>query len=701
MDPTQARSRIEELRQLIRHHDRLYYVEHAPEMSDREYDRLYAELAALETEFPQWEDPASPTRRVGGEAIPGFATVPHAVPMLSLNNTYTETEVREFDARLRRELARENSLPYAVELKIDGVAVALRYRDGLFVQGLTRGDGLRGDDVTHNLRTIRGLPLRLAPHRRLGAATLEVRGEVYFPRGAFAAHNRDRLAEGKDPFANPRNATAGTLKLLDPSLAARRPLAIALYQLVDARRHGLARHSEALELLRALGFPVDPHAQVVPDIDAALASFARFQALREELDYETDGVVLKVDELAIQESLGSTGKAPRWGIAYKFETARAETRVREIAWQVGRTGAVTPVALFEPVQILGTTVQRATLHNADEIERLDVRVGDWVSIEKGGEIIPKVTGVLRERRSGDEPPTPLPARCPACGDRLEREEGEVAIRCVNEHCPAQIRRRLLHFASRGGLDVKDLGESDIDPLLEKGRVQDLADLFTLQIEDLLHLKIAAVKRSDGTISDVRRREQGALRILAALDAARHPSLDRFLFALGIRHVGTHAARLLANRFGALEPLTRASAEELEEIEGIGPTIAASVVRYFARPETRRLLERLAAAGVEPVAVAPPAAETSASLAGLTFVLTGTLPSMTREEARRLLEERGARVAGSVSRKTDAVVAGEEAGSKLERARELGVRVLDEAGLRGLLAGQPLNAAERVDPRSSS
>ncbi|MBM3317867.1 MAG: NAD-dependent DNA ligase LigA, partial [Candidatus Eisenbacteria bacterium] len=686
MDPQQAARRIEELRRLIRRHDRLYYVEHAPEISDREYDRLYAELVALEAASPEHDDPTSPTRRVGGEPIAAFATLPHSTPMLSLQNTYTAEEAREFDARVRRELGVETPVAYAVELKVDGVAVALRYEEGRFARGLTRGDGLRGDDVTHNLRTLRGLPLRLAPHPRLGAPTLEVRGEVYFPRLAFEAHNRERQAEGDSPFANPRNAAAGTLKLLDPALAARRPLAIALYQLVDARRFGAARHSASLALMRELGLPVEPHTRLLPDIDAALASFAGFQALRRSLDYETDGVVLKVDDLDLQGRLGATGRAPRWGIAYKFETERAETRVREIVWQVGRTGAVTPVALFEPVRILGTTVQRATLHNADEIERLDVRVGDAVTIEKGGEIIPKVTGVLRDRRRGDEPPTALPARCPVCDDPLEREEGEVAIRCVNEHCPAQLKRRILHFASRGGLDIKQLGAAVVDALVDEGLVRDLADLYALDRARLVGLKIAEATRDDGKTSDVRLQERAAGKLLAAIVASRRPPLDRFLFALGIRHVGTHAARLLASRRGSLAALRAAPAADLEGIEGIGPVIAASVERYFARPQTGALLERLAAAGLRPAPppAAPPAAPGGTDLTGLTFVLTGTLPRLSREAARALLESRGARVAATVSGKTSYVLAGADAGSKLARARALGIPILDEGALRAML-----------------
>lgn len=676
-----AARRIDELRRLIRHHNRRYYVDQAPEISDREFDRLLAELEALERAHPQLDHPDSPTHRVGGEPLKEFRTVAHATPMLSLANTYTEDEVRDFDARAQRLLERETPLAYVIELKIDGVAVALHYRAGRFVLGVTRGDGVAGDDVTANLRTVRGLPLVLEPAPQAPAPDLEVRGEVYFPRDAFARLNAARERDGERAFANPRNAAAGTLKLLDPALAARRPLALFLYQLMDARRLQIAEQSSALARLRALGLPVNPHSRRVTGVDEALAAFPQFEQLRATLDYDTDGVVLKVDDLACQEQLGTTGKAPRWGIAFKFETQQARTRIREIVWQVGRTGSVTPVALFEPVQILGTTVQRATLHNADAIARLDVRVGDWVTIEKGGEVIPKVTGVCAELRTGSEAAVALPAQCPACGDALERGEGESAIRCVNEHCPAQLKRRLLHFAARGALDVEELGETYVEQLVDQGLVRDVADLYGLDLATIERLATGPplrLKLKGSASANVKK-------ILDALAASRRPPLSRLLFGLGIRHVGAHAARQLALAHPSLEELAAAEADDLAAIDGIGPVIAAAVHRYFERPETQQLLARLRAAGMDPQPETPAADAAQGSLAALTFVLTGTLPTLTRDAARQRIVEHGGRVTAAVSPRTDYVLAGADAGVKLAQAERLGIPVIDENGLRELIA----------------
>jgi DNA ligase (NAD+) len=670
MDRERAAERIAELRRLIRHHNRRYYVDSRPEIGDREFDALLAELEALEIEFPALDDPQSPTHRVGGEPLADFRAVRHPVPMLSLQNTYSEEEVREFDARVRRGLETEGPVAYVLELKIDGVAVALRYRRGLFDLGVTRGDGAQGDDITQNLRTVRSLPLTLDAEAGPGGTEIEVRGEVYFPRRAFEKLNEARRVAGEKPFANPRNAAAGTLKLLDPREVAPRPLALFVYQWVGAREAGLRTHAEALERMRALGLPVNPHAARVADVEAALAAIRAWETRRRELDYDTDGVVLKLDDLEGQARLGSTSKAPRWGIAYKFETTVAVTRVREIRVQVGRTGAVTPVAELEPVTLGGTVVKRATLHNADEIRRLDVRVGDWITLEKGGEIIPKVTGVVTDRRTGDEAPFLFPPACPVCGDPLERAEEEVAIRCVNEHCPAQRKRSVLHFAARGAMEIDGLGAAVVDQLVDRELVRDFADLYRLDAAALAGLE--------------RLGERSAGNLVAAIDASRRRPPANLLFALGIRHVGAYAARALARAYGSIDALAAAGEEELAAVEGVGPVIAAAVRRYFARPETVRLLGRLREAGVSLAAETAPAAGGS-PLAGLTFVLTGTLAGMTRDEARRRIEERGGRVAGSVSARTDFVVAGEDPGTKLDRARELGVRVLDEKGLSDLLA----------------
>jgi len=661
--------RAAELRRLIQRHDYLYFVEARPEISDREYDRLVQELTELEAAHPELADPNSPTQRVGGQPIEGFRTVPHSQAMLSLGNTYSQDELRAHDQRLRKFLKDETGafsgeLAYVAELKIDGVGVAVRYEEGRLRLGLTRGDGTQGDDITQNLRTVRGLPLVLTRPE-----TLEVRGEVYIPTSLFTEWNQRRAAAGEPRLMNPRNAAAGTLKLLDSREVARRPLRIFLYSIVDAPSHGLRTHHETLERLRELGFPVEPHFALLPGIEEAIAHCNDWEERRHGLDYQTDGMVLKVDRFDLQERLGFTNKAPRWGIAYKYETVEAITQVQAISVQIGRTGNATPVAHLEPVEILGTIVKRATLHNQDEIARLGLKIGDWVAVEKGGEIIPKVTRVLVERRTGTESEFVFPDSCPVCSEPLVQSEGEVAIRCVNEFCPAQTKGRILHFVGRGALDVEGIGEMLVEQLVDRGMVRDPSDLFRLTHETLAGLE--------------RMGDKSAANVLAGLEQGKHPPLARFLFALGIRHVGTGAARVLAQALGSLERIRAASEEELSRIHGIGPEIARSVRRYFDRPETGALLSAFAEVGVVPQEEAP-RLEAPGPLTGKSFVLTGTLERWTRDEAAAEIEARGGTVSSSVSKKTAYVVAGENPGSKLDKANKLGVPVLDESAFAELL-----------------
>lgn len=662
-------ARAAELRRLIQSHDYLYFVEMRPKVSDREYDRLVQELTELENAHPELADPNSPTQRVGGQPIEGFRTLPHSQAMLSLGNTYSQDELRAHDQRLRRFLKDETGsyggeLGYVAELKIDGVGVALRYEEGRFRLGLTRGDGTQGDDTTQNLRTVRGLPLVLSRPE-----TLEVRGEIYIPLSLFAEWNARRETAGEPRLMNPRNSAAGTLKLLDSREVARRPLRIFLYSIVDAPSHGLNAHHQTLERLRELGLPVEPHFALLEGIDAAIEHCDEWEERRSVLDYQTDGMVLKVDRFDLQERLGFTNKAPRWGIAYKYETVEAVTRVEAISVQIGRTGNATPVAHLEPIEILGTIVKRATLHNQDEIARLGLKVGDWVAVEKGGEVIPKVTRVLADRRTGTERDFVFPDTCPVCNEPLAQSEGEVAIRCVNEFCPAQTKGRILHFVGRGALDVEGVGEMLVEQLVDRGLVRDPSDLFRLSKETLAGLE--------------RMGEKSAANVLEGLAERAHPPLARFLFALGIRHVGTGAARVLAQALGGIDRIREASEEELAEIHGIGPEIARSVRHYFERPETRALLSAFEEVGVVPQSETP-RKEVRGPLTGKTFVLTGTLERWTRDEAAAEIEARGGSVSSAVSKKTDYLVAGESAGSKLDKANKLGVTVLDEPGFITLL-----------------
>ncbi|HYJ33233.1 MAG TPA: NAD-dependent DNA ligase LigA [Candidatus Binatia bacterium] len=662
-----AAKRAERLRKEIEEHDHRYYVLGEPVVSDQVYDALLRELSELEAQHPEIQTADSPTRRVARGLLSGFPTVPHKVPMLSLDNTYSLEELEAFDARVRK-LLRVDEVEYAIEPKVDGVAVALRYEEGRFVLGLTRGDGEKGDDITTNLRTIRSIPLRLRGARI--PATLEARGEVYMETKEFDRLNRRREGAGEKTFMNPRNATTGSLKMLDTAQVALRPLRVFVYQMTDARAQGCETHLEALERLASLGFRTNPDNSKALGF-AALRRYCETWTVRHaSLPYGADGLVIKVNSLREQERLGATAKAPRWGIAYKFGVTEAETVLETIELQVGRTGVVTPVAMLAPVTLLGTVVKRATLHNFDELERKDIREGDRVVIEKGGEVIPKVVRVVPGGRRRSDP-FPVPRRCPVCKEPLTRDPEQAAVRCENFLCPAQVRRRLVHWGSRGALDIEGLGEKTVDLLVDRELVATPVDIYDLTAKELVPLERMA--------------EKSASNLLAAIEASKKAPLDRLIHAIGIRHVGSTVARLLAERFRSLEKLSLADAETVEQIPGIGPEIAASVAAYFGSAAGRKLVRELLARGVTGTAPERRAVPDTGPFAGKTFVLTGAL-SMPREEAERRILDAGGRVTGSVSKRTDVVVAGEDAGSKLEKARALRIEVWDEAAFRAALDG---------------
>lgn len=668
--------RIDRLRREIERHDYLYHVVGEPQISDREYDALLRELKELEEKNPECRDPDSPTQRVAHGLLPGFRTARHSTPMLSLDNTYSLEELEQFDARVRRLLGEER-VEYAVEPKVDGVAVALRYESGRFVLGLTRGNGSEGDDITANLRTLRSIPLRL--RSREAPRELEVRGEVFMETRAFERLNERRAAEGKIPFMNPRNATTGSLKTLDTAEVARRPLQIFLFQVVRPDRHGLKTQLEAMKWLERLGLRVNPENSLVRGFDELRRTCERWEERRERLPYGTDGLVIKVNSFRRQEDLGFTAKSPRWGIAYKFGAHEAETTLRAIELQVGRTGVVTPVAILDPVTLLGTVVSRATLHNQDEIERKDFRVGDHVIVDKGGDVIPKVLRVVpTSGRRG--PKFVMPSKCPVCGSPLTRDPDEAATRCENLYCPAQVRRRIVHFASRGALDIEGLGWKTVDLLVDAGLIEDPADLYGLSREELVPLERMA--------------EKSASNLLTGIEKSKSAPLDRLLVALGIRHVGARIAQILAGHFGSLQALAAAKEEDLLEIETIGPEIAASVVAFFSSKTGKTLVGRLTEAGVNPESRAPRRAPATGPLAGRTFVLTGALERMTREEAARRIQEAGGKVTSSVSSKTDVVVAGADPGSKLDKARSFGIEIWDEARLESALRKAGVEPAAR-------
>ncbi|MBX6311582.1 MAG: NAD-dependent DNA ligase LigA [Isosphaeraceae bacterium] len=657
---------IRELRAEIERHNRLYYVDAAPEISDKEFDRLMKRLEELEAAHPELITPDSPTQRVGGQPIEGFKTVKHAVPMLSIDNTYSYEELREWDARVHRGLTPGEVVRYDVELKVDGVAVSLRYEQGRLVLGATRGDGFHGDDVTSNLRTVRGIPLTLADEP---PPVLEVRGEVYMTNAELARLNEMRLANEEPPFANPRNATAGSLKLLDPRLCARRRLLFVAHGLGEVRGLEIRSYSETLRLLKHWGIPITPHSAIYDSIDEVIEHARLWESKRNELDFQIDGLVIKVDDLGQRERLGYRSKSPRWAIAYKYEAEQAITKILDIIVQVGKTGKLTPVAELTPVPLAGTTVKRASLHNADEIERKGVRIGDTVVIQKAGEIIPQVVRVEAEARTGDERPFHFPKRCPSCGAPVAREPGEVDYRCTNppSKCPAQLKEAIRWYAHRDAMDIENLGEKLIEQLVDQGLVKSLADLYRLDEATLANLE--------------RMGKKSAQNLLAALEASKTRPLDRFLTGLTIRHVGTRSAEILAGRFHTLEALRNAAYEELEAIPGLGPVLAKSIYDFFQNPENQRLIDDLLSVGVAPQPVyASPEANARLPLAGKTFVITGTLPKRSRAEAEMLIKQHGGRVTSSVSKATNYLLVGEDPGSKLDKAKQLGIPTLDEAEL---------------------
>ncbi len=670
MERDEARKRIDELSEQLSYHNYRYYVLDSPVISDEQYDAMLVELEQLEEQFPEFRTPDSPTQRIGAQPSEQFATVEHAVPMLSLDKSFDEDELVEFDRRLKRHLRIDETDPiaYVCELKIDGLAVSLLYQDGVLVQGATRGDGRRGEDITANLRTIRSVPLRLQGDP---PPVIEARGEVYLPIREFERINAERAAADEPLFANPRNCAAGSVRQLDPSITASRRLDIFCYGTGRVEGVSFASHSEELELLRTLGCKVNPNVQSVASIEEAREYCLGWVDRRGELEYAVDGVVVKADLVALQEQAGSTSHGPRWATAYKFAAVEAETVVRDIEVTVARTGQLTPVAVMEPVFVDGSTVSRAILHNEDEVARKDVRIGDHVIIRKAGDVIPEVVRSLPERRSGDEQPFSMPANCPVCGAEVERAEGESATRCPNLNCPARRLSLLLHWGGRQAMDIDGLGDAIAAQLLDRGLVDRPEDLYRLTVEQVEGLERMARK--------------SAQNLIAAIEASKGRGLERLIFALAIMHVGRTAAARLTEYFASLREIADASAEELEQVPDIGPKIAQSIVSYFARPENADLPERLEAAGIDARRHEPEAGAGTA-LAGLTFVFTGALEQMTRPQAEKMVMNLGGRATSSVSKNTDYVVAGPGAGSKLEKARDLEVAVLTEEEFLAMVGG---------------
>ena len=666
----EALTEAERLRKELRHHEYLYYVKDAPEITDAEYDRLMVRLREIEAEYPEDVPADSPTQRVGGKVSPEFTEVKHLTPLLSLGNAFSAEELRAFDERVRNGLPAGSSVEYVMEPKIDGLACSLVYENGKLVRAATRGDGVVGENVTANVRTIRAIPLTLiVPEGEEVPELLDVRGEVYMPRHEFMRLNEERAEKGEAEFANPRNAAAGSLRQLDPQVTAKRSLSFFAYNVGNG---ALEKHSDSLARLKGYGFKVSENYKVVPDIEAAIKFIEEFDAKRSSLAYDTDGAVIKVNAVYQQRILGATGKDPRWAIAFKFPPEQAETTLEDIVWRVGRTGVLTPTAVLTPVKLSGSVVSRATLHNEDFIREKGICIGDRVIVNKAGEIIPEVLRVVESKRTGEEVPVVIPAECPECGWKVERQGSEAAIRCTNPHCPALGREGLIHFVSRDAMNIEGCGPSVINQLIDSELVRDAADLYSLNKENLLKLERMGEKSADN--------------LLKAIEASKENELDKLLFGLGIRHVGAKVARILAEEFGTVEKLRTAEHEQLAAIHDIGGKIAESVVTWLSVPSNVDLLERLAKAGLK-MEFATRATSEGNPFFGKTLVFTGTLPTLGRAEAQTMAQDVGAKVSGSVSKKTDYVIAGAEAGSKLEKATKLGVTVIDEETFLKMIKGE--------------
>lgn len=658
MEKEKAKKKIDKLRKEIRHHDHKYYVEDNPEISDYEYDQLVKELEILEEQFPELITPDSPTQRVSGEPVSEFPQVEHKTQMLSLDNTYNFDELREFHKRVLKKIP---ECKYVVEPKIDGLGVALVYENGIFIRGATRGDGKVGEQVTLNLKTIHSIPLKVEDTR---LANCEVRGEVFMTLSGFKKMNKEREKIGEPVFANPRNASAGSIRQLDPKIPASRPLDIFIYTLSFIEGLGFYSHWESLMAIKKAGFKINPLARLCNDLDEVIEYCNELEELRDELDYEIDGAVIKVDSIEHQRTLGATTKHPRWAIAYKFKARQATTKLLDIRVQVGRTGALTPVAVLEPVEVGGVTIQRATLHNEDEVKRKGLKIGDIVLIERSGDVIPQVVKAIEDKRTGNEKEFRMPKKCPECGVKVERPEGEAVTRCQNLQCPAQLRRRISHFAAKGAMDIEHLGPETVDKLLESELVESLDDLYSLKKDNLLKLEGFEEKSADNLIN--------------AINESKTQELSRLIFGVGIRHVGQYAAQLLANYFGSLDGLSQAMGYQLEGIKGIGKESAESVLSFFADEDNKKLIQALKEKGVSPKE------KKSGPLEGKQFVFTGSMENLKRGEAKEMVEKMGGIVSVSVSKNIDFVVVGEKPGSKFEKAKKLGIKILDEEEFKKLV-----------------